>query len=321
MKLDEMIGTCPEGGSEFERKRRFHQGWWRTFVLNVEEGKYEVKGQERSVCNRINSGSTENFLSDNILLALQKTFEERSDSKLGIIEKGRLYNNLLSSQPLAFNFFGEFKINLELATLFFKSLFPKIDTVVNVFFEYPHKENYTNDHSAFDIAIEVRAGGEKGLIGFECKYTDSFSHKSLKSKVNYGDLGSANHNTYRQIFHSSNQHFINDYYKYVRDKELNQLFRNELIGQSLIQNGHFDFVTTGLFCDQDDLNAINSGKKLQQMITGGQNNFRILTYYEFIQTLQKLDIQLEIRNLSMLLWARYCGFSLSDNLFRSRYNK
>jgi len=317
-KLVEFIGTCPDDNSAFKNTRRFHQGWWRTFVLSQAQGTFFENGTPKTVCNRINNGENENFLSDNIFLAVRKTIEERMDSKVGIIEEGRLFNNLLSSQPLAFNFFGEFKINTDLATQFFNKLFPEITEVYEVCFEYPYKENYTKDHSAFDVAIHVKSGQKKGLIGFECKYTDSFSFRPSNAKVNYGDNGSKNHDNYKQIFDKSkSRHFINDYYKYVRDNNLNQLFRNELIGQSLFQNQHFDFIQTGLFCDPEDEKALNSGRKLQRMI-GDQTNFRILTYNEFIEIFQRLDLQPKERELSMLLWARYCGFPLSKSLYKTK---
>ena len=316
-KLVELIGSCPDDSSEYKHKRRFHQGWWRTFVLSHDQGNFYENGKAKTVCNRINNGENENFLSDNIFLTVTKTIEERMESKVGIIEEGRLFNNLLSSQPLTFNFFGEFKINTDLATRFFKKIFPEITEVNEVCFEYPYKENYTKDHSAFDVAIPVKSGQKKGLIGFECKYTDSFSFRPSNAKVNYGDKGSKNHDNYKQIFDKSKSHFINDYYEYVRDNDLNQLFRNELIGQSLFQNQHFDFIQTGLFCDPEDEKALNSGKKLQRMITE-PTKFRILTFDEFIEIFQRLDIQPKERELSMMLWARYCGYPLSNSLFKTR---
>ncbi|MCX6280490.1 MAG: hypothetical protein NTU51_00830 [Bacteroidetes bacterium] len=102
----------------------------------------------------------------------------------------------------------------------------------------------------------------------------------------------------------------------MRDNNLNQLFRNELIGQSLFQNQHFDFIQTGVFCDPEDEKALNSGKKLQRMITE-PTKFRILTFDEFIEIFQRLDLQPKERELSMMLWARYCGYPLSKSLFKS----
>ena len=46
-----IIGHCPKE-SGLIAKYRMHQGWWRTFVLNLEEGRYwiESKKEWKQVC-------------------------------------------------------------------------------------------------------------------------------------------------------------------------------------------------------------------------------------------------------------------------------
>jgi len=76
-----------------------------------------------------------------------------------------LYNNLLSSQPLAFNFFGFLKAYPDLALAFMKSLMPGITDFKDIIFEYtPDK---TVDHSAFDFGFVFESGSKTGFIGFE----------------------------------------------------------------------------------------------------------------------------------------------------------
>ena len=62
------IGHFPKE-SGFIAKYRKHQGWWRAFVLNLEEGTYSK--ENKSVCNRINNGHEnphlKNFLSEEIV--------------------------------------------------------------------------------------------------------------------------------------------------------------------------------------------------------------------------------------------------------------
>ena len=57
-----------------------------------------------------------NFLTENALAALKLTQNERKTHDFDLLEEDRLFNNLLSSQPLCFNFFGELKMDLDLAT-------------------------------------------------------------------------------------------------------------------------------------------------------------------------------------------------------------
>ena len=206
----------------------------------------------------------------------------------------------MSSQPLCFNFFSELKSNRDLASKLMSNLGFEIDAVEDVIFEYAPTANYTNDNSAFDIALEVKREGKKGLIGLECKYTDTFSTKEYDRPA------------YRAIFEKSDV-FIEGYEKYKVSK-FNQLFRNQLIAEALKQNGEYEFVITGLFCHKDD-KAIETGFKFQEMLNGKDNSFKIITYQDFIAELQRMDISWEQREFSMMLWARYCGTQLSEGAF------
>jgi hypothetical protein len=90
-----------------------------------------------------------------------------------------------------------------------------------------------------------------------------------------------------------------------------------LIAESLVQNQRYCFVYTGLFCFEQDKDAIKTGNTFQNMLRNGPKNFKIITYSDFISALQKQDLTWQQREWSMLLWARYCGLTLSKNLYQS----
>lgn len=124
-----------------------------------------------------------NFLTDNIKqLVTSQVAASKIDEKL--ISVPRIWNNLLSSQPLSFNLFGEFVENKELANRFFKKLFPnKIDEVIAVDFEHSPGRNdkrFTGDRSAFDVFVEYTKGCLRGFIGIEVKYAESLREESQK---------------------------------------------------------------------------------------------------------------------------------------------
>jgi hypothetical protein len=180
-------------------------------------------------------------------------------------------------------------------------------------FEYAPESS--GDSSAFDFGFMVRTESQKGFIGFECKYTDTFSYQRTNTKVYYGDKGDRNFSKYNQLYLDNSERFPDDYYSYVRDKNFNQLFRNELLGVQLKPN--FDFVLTGLFCHHDDNKAVSTGQHFKKKIGDGMNDFILLTYADYFEKMQKLDLPWEIRELVMMVWARYCGFKLSDNIINS----
>ena len=311
-----IIGTIPESESGFIAKMRRHQGWWRTYVLNLEEGIYS-KGTKR-VCNRINNGKEDahqkNFLSKDILKAVQEAQELQRKRGKGKMEEDRLYNNLLSSQPLAFNFFGWFHANKEVAVSFLKTIRPDIISVEEILFEYAPEAS--DDGSAFDVAFLVKTKTQRGFIGIEVKYTDTFSFKRDKSRYYYGESGDQNFETYHRIFKANPDRFKTDYETYVRSRDFNQLFRNEILACLKLKEDDFDFVITGLFCHQDD-KATGKGLEFEKIIGNGNDDFIVLTYADYIERMQKLDLTWEQRELVMMLWARYCGLQLSERLLMS----
>ena len=96
-KPNKLIGRLPlESG--FKKRIRFHQAWWRTFVLVEEPGNHPVR-KNKTIGNTILNGRIDykNFLSQNIIDAVEETIQDRKIAKSGIIEEDRLFNNLLST--------------------------------------------------------------------------------------------------------------------------------------------------------------------------------------------------------------------------------
>lgn len=311
-----IIGNIPNE-SAFIKKFRVHQGWWRTFVLNEPEGKYwDTKNNaEAKVCNRINHGETSlnNFITKKIGEIAGHAVEINKKNKSGIINEDRLYNNLLSSQPLAFNFIGFLKLYQELALAFVKTIRPEVTSVEDIVFEYA--PDSAKDNSAFDFGFIVRSEIGKGFLGFECKYTDTFSYQRTDMKTHtttfYGDENDKRHKDYHPLYLANRHRLPDDYGTYVKDKRFNQLFRNEILA---LQLKGYDFITTGLFCHHEDKDALNAGYEFQKKVGNGNNDFIVLTYADYIERLQKLDITWEQRGIVMMLWARYCGLRLSSEL-------
>lgn len=296
--LLERFGPVPNE-TGFKKRMRLHQGWWRTNVLGEEPGLHPKINTE-NICNTISNGnvSKKNFLTGNAVLSVEQTLSDRKEQEAGFMEQDRLFNNLLSSQPLCFNFFGELNADKEFGLSVLKCFYPNLTKLRRVIFEYAPIENYTKDNSAFDIAFEVEENDKMGLIGWECKYTDTFSATEYDKR------------SYRELFKNSGL-FIGDF-DTLKKSETNQLFRNQLIAEGLLQNKNFSFVFTGLFCYQGDTNAIEIANKFKNLLSNDNSDFRIITYSKFIKNVQMLNITWEQREWTMLLWARYCATVLSD---------
>lgn len=113
-------------------------------------------------------------------------------NKEKMIGQPRIWNNLLSSQPLAFNLFGELKLEegLKTATAVFRELFPnQVKKVTAIEFEWsPGRRNpkYTNDRSAFDVFVKYKSiDGENCFYGIEVKYAENMKENSARNREEY----------------------------------------------------------------------------------------------------------------------------------------
>ena len=111
------------------------------------------------------------------------------------INSYRLFNNMLSSQPMAFNLFCPFMQMLEegkaeAVTRIFQAIFPDkcIGEVTKVGLEYLQTdiENYLNDCTAMDAIVRYKDTDEKpAFIAIETKYTDVLGENTGKAQDKY----------------------------------------------------------------------------------------------------------------------------------------
>ncbi|MET1755531.1 hypothetical protein ABVV53_08670 [Novosphingobium sp. RD2P27] len=149
-----------------------------------------------------------------------------------LIDRGRLFGNLLSSMPLAFNLFAPLRLNGGLATKVLRNLLPELDcrNVTKILFEHsPGRLHHalTADRTAFDVAIVYeRHDGRHGFLGFEVKYSESLHEGPAQGlRQPYDDLADAS-GLYKD--HAS---------ALLRLNPLQQLFREHLLAQAGLIRG------------------------------------------------------------------------------------
>ncbi|WP_167616660.1 PGN_0703 family putative restriction endonuclease [Maribellus sediminis] len=300
MKYQKLIGNQSASDNKLQKRLRLHQSWWRAFVLGEPPGPHPMRASE-TVGSSISGGeqSFSNFLDKYASRAVKETLDERNKHSKGMINENRLFNNLLSSQPLCFNFFGRLKYNRDLATIVMQHFYPEVKQVTAIHFEFAPNAATNNDNSAHDVAIEFESmDGKKGLIGLECKYSEPFSPKEYRN------------DNYKRLYQESDA-FTGDYDELTGTK-YNQLFRNQLIVESALLNKACGLGLSGLFCFEGDDNAKRTGNNFQKRLKNGENRFKIITFKDFIDAIQKQELDEDTREWSMMLWARYCELILSE---------
>lgn len=178
--MDSIYGNQCVNDNAFTRKVRLLQSMYRV-EIGEEEGVGPTKSSKRKYGNMISGGeiSGKNFL-------MKETFEYakervKNKRKNETIDEFRLFNNLLSSMPMAFNLFHPLmlllKSELEMVTQAIRSAFNNIPiyevTEIGLEFIPTPIEKYTNDKSAMDAYIKfLDIKGDKYIIAIETKYTD-----------------------------------------------------------------------------------------------------------------------------------------------------
>lgn len=152
--------------------------------------------------------------------------------------KPRIFNDLLSSQPLCFNLFGELSGNLELASATICDLTGgRFSRVTAIEFEVsPGRRDprYLNDRSAFDVFVRCEDEASRpGFIGIEVKYHENLLGPAAEHKPRYDEVADAM------------GCFVDDHDR-LKSAPIQQVWRDHLLaGITRIEDGYADglFVT------------------------------------------------------------------------------
>lgn len=163
--------------NRYQAYYRYLQSVWRK-SNNIPVKKNEGQS-DNEVYGNYTSDSYANFMTEDIrsLVDHELSPENKRDR---LIEETRLRSNLLSSQPLCFNLFGELKLNPDKALQFFNTLYDNyFRSIDKIEFEYnPARRDsrLTGDCSAFDVFVEYTStAGKRGFIGIEVKYSETLN--------------------------------------------------------------------------------------------------------------------------------------------------
>lgn len=173
-----------------------------------------------------------NYLTPGIRQVVRDALDNAAESQL--FSKPRIYNDLLSSQPLCFNLFGELTLDSDLAARAFRALRPdSIGAVTSIGFEYSpgrSTERFTNDRSAFDVFVEydVRGGG-RGFLGIEVKYHESLKEPAAPHRKRYDEIATA-----MGCFDPAKMTVL-------RDAPLQQFWRDHLLAGSMLADPYLGY--------------------------------------------------------------------------------
>ena len=211
--------------SDFQRSARILQSMWRA-EQGYEIGELKTRSGSRLLGSRLVMPWAEeklaNYLSDTIKDVVCKEVMDPQKSQGKLYGKPRIFNDLLSSQPLCFNLFAELQRDLPLATDVMKNLTNGlVGSVTHIDFEWSPGRGgprLTGDRSAFDVYVSFSsAGDKKGFIGIEVKYHENLIGAASPHKYRYDQIADQ-----MGCFKESNREDL-------KDQPLQQIWRDHLL--------------------------------------------------------------------------------------------
>ncbi|MBQ1228117.1 MAG: hypothetical protein IIX79_08515, partial [Alistipes sp.] len=202
-------------------------------------GNVHYYGNYISNGERPKEGCWKNFLTEDAFNYAKKRVDPEYKKPYETIEADRLFNNLLSSQPMAFNLFCPLRQMLEespeTATNVIKSALPgyPIHRVTEVELEFipENNESLIGDKSAMDAIIRFEdVAGKSGFIAVETKYSEN-----LGTNVAYDRDDNGNKIPRRQTLKAVEElcRFMPDVEQRIMkgDTPLTQIYRNFLLSE------------------------------------------------------------------------------------------
>lgn len=223
-------------GLGFRRKARVLQSIWR------EENGYPIGlHRGRPLGSRLAMPwareTLNNYLTDTIRSVVRHEVLHPSKSAGKLYARPRIFNDLLSSQPLCFNLFAELQRDLKLASAVFHSLTAgRSAEVTGIEFEHsPGRGDprYTGDNSAFDVYVTFKTPArERGFIGIEVKYHENLQARPARHRARYDDVADVM-GCFREETGTR-----------LREQPLQQIWRDHLLAGAHL---HADDFSDGLF--------------------------------------------------------------------------
>ncbi len=191
-EIENVYGPQSPGDNLFTRKARLLQSYYRVNNLNELMGTGPKNSSTSYYGNMLASGesSGKNFFFKETFEYAAKRVKEKKPAET--IDAFRLFNNMLSSMPMAFNLFHPLMIIKEkypdVINKMIQDTFPALSIFavedIKIEFIPTPVTNYTNDKSAMDAAIIFKdENDEQYLISIELKYTDSLGTNVAKNNL------------------------------------------------------------------------------------------------------------------------------------------
>jgi hypothetical protein len=282
----------------FQRKARVLQALWRE-ARGLPIGDHRGRPLGSRIAMPMAQQQLLNFLTDTTRDVVRREVLDPVRSRGKLFGQPRIFDDLLSSQPMAFNLFGELQANLDLASSAFARLTNgRVGRVTAIEFEHaPGRGDlrFTADRSAFDVYVEFTgSAGTRGFIGIEVKYHEGLGDQPAPHRPRYDEVAGAMGS------------FRLDARTLLKEKPLQQIWRDHLLAGSLLLDRHSNFgegLFVFLYPEQNDRCA--RAVALYRGCLTDASTFQAWTLESVVEVLRDLEAGAWLEAFA----DRYVGFS------------
>lgn len=255
------IGPMPTSDTRFKRRARMLQAWYRVAVARQLDCGPWSPGEQIVGSSLVDGRSSKaNFISQVAFDYAVERVADKAKLKELTIEEDRLFNNMLSSQPMCFNLFTDIRQSIRdgnhngIAVV--NAMFggePVSAADITVEHIPVPLSKYIGDKTAFDAALEcMTTDGRKRLIAVETKYTDHLG-KNKAAKTG------RKHELALRIF---TPEAVTEFQR----KGYDQMARNLLLTYDYATQHGFEIATNVVMALADDQEAIDAVDRARRLL-------------------------------------------------------
>lgn len=279
------------------------------------QGIYRNQKIENAYCNYVfDDNGFVNFMRNKQLQADAQNELAAIKQRERLTDEKRLFENLLSSQPLAFNIFLPLKWhNFSVGNIVFQELFPflNIKQLVDIKLEFvpgdgagKDDRKITTDNSCFDVYVEYKNDkNELGGIGIEVKYTEPFSQSNYWEETGYRK------DRYINAIQKYSAQFSTENAKEYLQPKYNQLFRNQLLAEEVKDKFNKNCILAVVY-SEEDTKCIDTVTGFLDLIKL-ENSCVPVSISQIVQSAIKASESFpEMKSLYENIYNRYCNYDL-----------
>jgi len=294
--------------TRFRAAARLLQSLWRE-RRNLAPGHYvDRSGSRRRVGSMLSISDAQsgaNFMHSDIFGQVRCDLAYREPGAL--IDQERMFGNLLSSMPLAFNLLVPLKKDKALARRVFAKLAPNVaKRVAHLQFEHsPGRGDptFTADGTAFDAFVSsIGPDGRKTFIAIEVKYSEGMTEPEPRLRPRYDELSRVS-GLYAEPDSDA-----------LRRNPLQQFWRQHMLAQAMVDCGLYDSGVFMLIAPRQNRDVQRAARRYESCLATADDKVSFVTV-ELESAIEAVRAA-GAADHAEALHERYCNFGPVHELVR-----